>query len=123
MIATLSLEDGGIDIGSVQFVFDLGLHVPSGAETILSNPSSVTIPIGGPASPYPSTIAVSGLTGHVSNVCVTLSAVSHPFPDDIDVLLVAPDGRGVVLMSDAGGGNTLQNVELTFDDSAGAPAS
>ena len=85
VIATLSLEDGGIDFGSVQFVFDLGLHVPSGAETILSNPSSVTIPIGGPASPYPSTIAVSGLTGHVSNVRVTLSAVSHPFPDDIDV--------------------------------------
>ena len=121
--ATLSLEDGGVDIGSVQFVFDLGLQAPSGAETILSNPSSLSIPIGGPAIPYPSSIEVSGLTGQVSNVRVTLFGVSHAFPDDIDVLLVAPDGRGVVLMSDAGGGNALQSVELTFDDSAGASLS
>ncbi|HXV59962.1 MAG TPA: Calx-beta domain-containing protein, partial [Vicinamibacteria bacterium] len=120
VIATLSLDDGGVAIGPVQFVFDLGLQVPSGLETTLSNTALIGIPIGGPADPYPSTIEVSGLTGRVGNVTVTLSGVSHPFPDDIDVLLVAPDGRSVVLMSDAGGGFALQNANITFDDGAAA---
>src|SRR5262249_517789 len=35
---------------------------------------------------------------------VTLRDLSHSWPDDLDILLVAPDGRKVMLMSDAGGG-------------------
>jgi plastocyanin/subtilisin-like proprotein convertase family protein len=71
----------------------------------------------GPGLPYPSTIAVSGMSGFVSNVRVVLNNVNHTFPDDLDVLLVAPDGRKVLLMSDAGGTNDLSGVTLTFDDS------
>src|SRR6185369_17490098 len=48
----------------------------------------------------------------------------HPYPDDLDIVLVSPDGsRSVMLMSDAGGGNVnaLNNVTITFDDAAAAP--
>lgn len=120
VLATLSLEDGGVDIGAVRFSFDLGLTVPSGLSTTRANSASVLVPVGGPASPYPSTIDVSGMTGQVSRIRVGLHGVNHGFPDDIDVLLVAPNGQGAVLMSDAGGEVRAQGVNLTFDDSAGA---
>ncbi len=120
LVATLLLQDGGVDIGSARFTFDLGLQVPSGLSTTLANESSIFISVGGPASPYPSTIDVSGMTGQVSHLRVGLHGVNHPFPDDLDVLLVAPNGKGAVLMSDAGGGSRLLGIDLTFDDDASA---
>jgi subtilisin-like proprotein convertase family protein len=72
----------------------------------------------GTASLYPSNITVSGLTGTVTQVKVTLNGLSHTFPDDIDILLVAPGGQRSLLMSDAGGGSGLTNVNVTFDQSA-----
>ncbi|HEY1017147.1 MAG TPA: hypothetical protein VGE07_30815 [Herpetosiphonaceae bacterium] len=82
------------------------------------NPAAITIPESGTASPYPSTIAVSGVTGNITKARVRLNGLSHTFPDDIDVLLVGPTGRAVILMSDAGGSFDLNNVTLTFDDAA-----
>jgi subtilisin-like proprotein convertase family protein len=73
------------------------------------------------ASPYPSSITVNGLQGTIAEVQVTLYGITHPQPDDIDVLLVGPGSSpvGLVLMSDAGGGaaNALNNVTLRFRDS------
>src|SRR5260221_1873268 len=68
------------------------------------------------ASPSPSAITVSGLSGLIQGVSVTLSNVSHTYPDDIGVLLVGPQGQSVVLMADAGGGTDIANVTLTFSD-------
>jgi subtilisin-like proprotein convertase family protein/uncharacterized protein YegP (UPF0339 family) len=118
LVATLVLEDGGPPAGVARFSFDLGTQAPSGLSTSLSNPASVFIPVGGPASPYPSSIEVGGLSGQVSQVRVGLHGITHPFPDDLDVLLVAPNGRGVVLLSDAGGGARLSGVDVSFDDEA-----
>jgi len=70
------------------------------------------------ANPYPSTIDVSGVNGTVSGVSVILVGLTHPFPDDVDVLLVSPDNKAVMLMSDAGGGNAVSNARLTFASSA-----
>jgi uncharacterized repeat protein (TIGR01451 family) len=112
--ATLQLQDGTNDLGAATFTFGL----PS--TTAQANTGAIIIPDHGPASPYPSTITLSGLTGAVSHVSVTLSNLTHAFPDDIDVLLVAPSGQKVMLMSDAGGGFSITNVNLTFDDSAAA---
>ncbi len=120
VLATLSLQDGGVDIGTVRFSFDLGFQVPSGLSTTLANNAPVLVPVGGPASPYPSSIDVSGMTGRVSRVRVGLHGLNHAYPDDVDILLVAPNGQGAVLMSDAGGGVRAQGVDLTFDDSASA---
>jgi hypothetical protein len=43
-------------------------------------------------------------------------------PDDLDLLLVGPDGRRIVLMSDAGGTSEVGGLNLTFDDDAPVPA-
>ena len=51
-------------------------------------------------------------------VTVTLSNLTHSFPDDLNILLVAPDDKAVLLMSDVGGGLGLTNLTLTFDDEA-----
>lgn len=72
-----------------------------------------------PAVPYPSTINVSGLTGPITKVTVTLFNLSHQDPTDIDILLVGPDGlTNTILMSDTGGAFDIANVTLTFDDQA-----
>lgn len=94
---------------------------PAAPEVVFSNSAPITIPssgTSGPASPYPSTITVSGLPGVVTDVNVTLTGVSHTFPDDIDILLVGPGGQTLVLMSDCGGGSGITGITLTFDDSA-----
>jgi subtilisin-like proprotein convertase family protein len=71
------------------------------------------------AGHFPSTINV-GNAGAVSGVSVTLHDVSSTFPADLDVLLVAPDGHAVMLMSDAAVGSSVSHADLTFSD-GGAP--
>ncbi|MBN2577727.1 MAG: choice-of-anchor D domain-containing protein [Pirellulales bacterium] len=90
----------------------------TGSTGTFSNPNSIVIPSGGSASPYPSTIAVSGMTGTIMDVDVSLYGVEHTWPDDVDVLLVGPAGQTLILMSDAGSGYEILDVDLTFDDAA-----
>jgi subtilisin-like proprotein convertase family protein len=75
----------------------------------------------GPAAPYPNVFEIpSNLRGRIKKVRVRLQALSHTWPDDIDILLQGPGGQTVLLMSDAGGRSDAINVDLTFDD-AGPP--
>jgi subtilisin-like proprotein convertase family protein len=90
----------------------------SGAVFFFSNNSGISIPSSGAATPYPSTIDVSGVTGTVTHVVVGLANVSHTFPDDIDMLLVGPTGQAVMLMSDAGSSGDLSGANITFNDCA-----
>ena len=69
--------------------------------TVLNNPAPITIADNAVAVPYPSTINVAGLVGQVTRVSVALKGLSHPVPEDIDVLLVGPGGQRVFLMGDA----------------------
>jgi subtilisin family serine protease/subtilisin-like proprotein convertase family protein len=85
---------------------------------IFSNPNPITIPDSGSSTPYPSTINVSGLSGNINSLKVTLTNLSHTWPDDIDVLLVGPTGTKALLMSDVGGSSDVSNVSLTFDPTA-----
>ena len=82
------------------------------------NSSPIPIADAGTALTYPATINVTGLTGSVSHITVSLLDLSHSFPADLDILLVAPDGRAVMLMSDVGQGFDLTNAFLVFDDNA-----
>jgi hypothetical protein len=91
---------------------------PAGAAVFTSN-SPITIPTQGGATPYPSTIDVSGQAGAVTNVTASLNGFTASFPADIDMLLVGPGGQNVVLMADAGAGNPVANINLTFSDAAG----
>ena len=66
----------------------------------------------GPASPYPTMIHVAHVSGTIKTLRVRLTGLDHDFADDIDALLVGPQGQSCVLMSDAGGrvttGTTLR---------------
>lgn len=86
-----------------------------------TNSSPVVILDNQVAATYPSTITVKCLPGSISRVTVTLRNLSHPFPDDLDILLVPPSGPAVILMSDCGGGNVLNNVTITLDSLAATP--
>jgi subtilisin-like proprotein convertase family protein len=72
----------------------------------------------GTANPYPSTITVSGRTDVVSKVTVTLTGFTHNFPDDVDMMLVAPNGARAIILSDVGGEFSISNVNITLDDAA-----
>lgn len=81
-----------------------------------SNTTTIVVNDNAAGSPYPSNITVSGLPGVVAKVSVELPYVNHTWPDDLDIMLVGPDGQNTLLMSDAGGRNDIANVELKFDD-------
>lgn len=72
----------------------------------------------GSTSPYPSSISVSGVSGTVEKVTVSLIGLTHTYAADVDALLVGPQGQKAVLMADAGGGYIINLVNLTFDDDA-----
>jgi uncharacterized repeat protein (TIGR01451 family) len=76
----------------------------------------------GDAAPYPSRVFVSGLSGTVSQLTVTLKGVSYSQSQDIDALLVGPGGQSLILVANAGpnNGGTISNVTLTLDDGAGS---
>ena len=95
-----------------------------------SNTAAITVPAtgtggagdAGRAAPYPSTITVSGEGTSLTKVTVTLHTITHPFLQDVDVLLVAPSGQSLLLLSDAGpdepAGVGVTDLTLTFDDAA-----
>ena len=85
---------------------------------VFTNSAAVSIPDSGTATPYPSTIAVSGFTGGITKVSVRFNGVSHTFPDDVGMLLVGPTGTKVRLTTDNGGGVDIVNIDLLFDDTA-----
>ena len=94
----------------------------AGAQTF-TNATSIVIPAtgtgattGAPASLYPSNITVSGMTAPIGRVSITLNGYSHTFPDDVDFLLVAPDGTKFTVLSDSGDTNDASNINLTITD-------
>lgn len=72
------------------------------------------------SSPYPSVKAVTGLTGVVSKVTVSITKLSHGGPDDLLLLLRGPDGSTCMLMANCGGTNTVTDIDLIFDDTGAA---
>jgi subtilisin-like proprotein convertase family protein len=123
---TLALHDQSQDLGTVSFPIRLGTTdvtrtTAADANAIIINdtPRVAGIAL---ASPFPSTINVSGVPGTVRSVRVTLNGLQHTFPSDIDVLLVGPQGQQVILLSDVGGGTDIVGVSITLDDAAPAAA-
>ena len=114
----LQLQEGTNDLGTVDLLFPLG-SVTTVSSTN-SNTGNILIPSVGKASPYPSSISISGMAGTVTKATVSIVNLSHAFPDDFKILLVAPNNQTVSLMAHAGGGTDITNVNLTFDSSASA---
>ena len=94
-----------------------------------NNPSAITVeainpdpqqPIQ-PAIPYSSDIDIAGLNGIVTAVSVSINGLSHSSPDDLDMLLIAPNGLAFHFWSDVGGSNAVENVTVTVADTGASP--
>ncbi|MDE0802471.1 MAG: Ig-like domain-containing protein [Acidimicrobiales bacterium] len=86
-----------------------------------ANTGAVTINDSGPASPSPSTITLSDISGVVTDVAVTLDSVSHTWPDDLEIVLEAPSGETVMLLNDCGGGADIDAIDLRFASGGETP--
>ena len=113
--ATLQLQDGVSNLGTVSYTFVMGVS----ASQTFTNASAITITDNAAATPYPSAITVSGVTAY-TRVTLTLNGFSHTFPDDVDIIVVAPGGQKAYVMSDNGSGTDVSGAVLTFDDTAAA---
>jgi hypothetical protein len=83
------------------------------------NPSGPTLSTNsGPATPYPSKIFVSGLSGNVGAVTVNLNNISSSNVALTDLLLVGPTGAAIIPFAAVGDGSTINGVNVTLDDSA-----
>lgn len=106
------VDDAAQDSGTIAGGWTLEVTL-----TEFFNFTNIIIPDSGTANPYPSQINVAELLGSVRKVRVTLN-VSHAFPDDVDILLVGPGGQNAIIMSDVGGGDDVNGVNLALDDAA-----
>ncbi|HOX58359.1 MAG TPA: S8 family serine peptidase [Candidatus Paceibacterota bacterium] len=119
--AVLELRDGAVNYAPVSFSFILPTTRVFAKTNVILIPDLSVYPTQlGPATPYPAAINVSGFEGALGRVTVTLSNLTHSYPGDMNVLLVAPGGAKALFMSHAGD-QPVENVDLTFDDYAGAP--
>jgi subtilisin-like proprotein convertase family protein len=108
--------------------FTVVASAPGAAAATFSNTTSITVndapsgSVNGTASPYPSTISVTGLTGTITDVNVTVSGVTHGFPPDLAIAVVGPNGDALLLVSGVGltENNDISNLNWTFDDAAAA---
>jgi subtilisin-like proprotein convertase family protein len=82
------------------------------------NEQTITVPNGGAGEPYPSTITVDGAVTTPTVVTIDVLGLTHTYPSDLDVMLVSPTGRNLVLMSDAGSGIDATDADLSFSDLA-----
>jgi subtilisin-like proprotein convertase family protein len=110
-------DDSATDTG---FVLNFDLNITT------TNTSTLQIPITsqtdgeGLASQYPYPINIAGEVGVVSDVNVTINGFTHSDPNDVDMLLVSPNGIAVILMSDACGTTSATNINISFNDETGS---
>ena len=72
-------------------------------------------PGGVPATPLSFQVRMPGT---VTSVTLQFRGLSHAHPDDLDMLLVGPQGQNAIIWSDAGGSNDVENLTITLDDAA-----
>ncbi len=83
------------------------------------NQGAITIPsTAGAATPYPSNIFVTGLSGNIGAVTVSLDNISSNDIQQTDLLLVGPTGAQIIPFASVGDGSTIGGVNITLDDSA-----
>jgi hypothetical protein len=95
-------------------------HTSITGNNFCNDRSPITINDMAPASPYASHIFVSGLTGPITNIKVKINGFNHTKPDNVDMLLVAPNGANLIIWSDAGGAIPAFNSNIILDDAAPA---
>jgi len=96
---------------SVAFEVTVDKNMTTVTGNTFCNTGSITLNDGGTggfmgtaATPYPSNIFVSGLSGIIQSVTVDLKGMVHDKSRDIDLLLVAPTGQQFLMMTGVGDG-------------------
>lgn len=119
---TVIVSDG-TSTATNSFLFTV--NPPPSGSVRFANPTPITIPTQGMATPYGSDIVVSNVVGNITKLEVTFSQFSHDYPGDVDMLLVSPSGKKMVVYSRAGDSGTnsdftagATNITITFSDSA-----
>ena len=97
--ATFALTNGASSLGTAVFGYTLGSWTTTYSNTV----SPIIINDAAAATPYPSVINVSGLSGTLVKTTITWTNVTHTSPSDIDALLVSPNQLNTLFMSHAGG--------------------
>ena len=67
---------------------------------------------------YPTQITVDGLKGKIRDVNVRITNLDHARPDDLELLLVGPQGQTAIVLADVGGTTLITDVTLRLDDEA-----
>lgn len=116
--ALYATDDQFGGIGYVNFGWSLSITT-TGSPAVFSNENYFAWPETHAISdPYGTAINVAGMTGVISNLRVSLHGFTHANPQEVDILLVSPNGRSMMLMSDVGSSASVTGVNLTFDDAA-----
>lgn len=85
-----------------------------------TNGELVVINSFGSANPFPSAIQVAGFKqGKVIDVDLVLQGYTHDRTQEMDIMLVGPDGRNALVMSDVGKESYGVGVTIRLDDEAG----
>lgn len=95
----------------------LVIGISSARAQTFSNTTAISIPgsgTDGRATPYASTISVTGVAAPIDTITVTLNGYSHAYTYDTAVMLVAPGGQRVMLMASAGYAGPVTGLTLTF---------
>ena len=71
----------------------------------------LAIGVPGEDVPIPGDAVITGIQVH-------LQGLSHTYPSDMDIMLEGPTGQKVMLMSDVGGNNGINNIALSIADGA-----
>ena len=121
LCVTSNDPDAGPGNGTALVVVPVTLTVEE-PSNLICNPAAITIPgsgtASGPGAPYPSAIVVAGQLTSLTDVNVHLLGMNHTWPDDLDFLVVGPQGQNLIVMSDVGSSYDLANVDLVLDDAA-----
>lgn len=115
----MSLVLTALALAGASFGADAGTYA-------FSNPSRVVISSGTenqgmPATPYPSPITVTGVSGRLDQMEVTLHGLSHEWLSDVSVMLVSPGGKQITLLNRVTtpfdpetDGRSVRDLTLTF---------
>jgi uncharacterized repeat protein (TIGR01451 family) len=120
VVATLQLQDGSDNLGTVAFDFYMPVVQTFWNTNFIAIPNKAYVPEpdSGPASPYPSLLIVSNVSGLVSDVTVTVSNLSHTYPHDICMMLTGPLGQDSILMVSPAEYSSASDVTMVFDSTS-----
>ena len=104
--------------GDNQLILDNWAMIAYDYTTMVSNGIGITIQDDGPSNTYPYTNTITGLIGRLNRLTVSIEGFTHSSIDDVDIRLVAPDGRSIMLVSDAGGASSISPCNIVIDDLA-----